>query len=52
MDLKKVERVYTSYAGVYDQIFGKVFRSGVPRQSAPGRRGSSQVMRDSEDSWI
>jgi phosphatidylethanolamine/phosphatidyl-N-methylethanolamine N-methyltransferase len=32
MDLKKVERVYTSYAGVYDQIFGKVFHEG--RESA------------------
>ncbi len=31
MDLKKIERVYTSYAGVYDQIFGKVFHEG--RQS-------------------
>jgi phosphatidylethanolamine/phosphatidyl-N-methylethanolamine N-methyltransferase len=32
MDLKKVERVYTSYAGVYDHIFGKVFHEG--RESA------------------
>ncbi len=32
MDLAKVERVYTSYAGVYDQIFGKVFHEG--RESA------------------
>src|SRR5215217_1299688 len=32
MDLKKVERVYTSYAGVYDQIFGRVFHEG--RESA------------------
>lgn len=32
MDLKKIERVYTSYAGVYDQIFGKVFHEG--RESA------------------
>ncbi|MGQ0811015.1 MAG: class I SAM-dependent methyltransferase [Nitrospiraceae bacterium] len=32
MDLQKVERVYTSYAGVYDQIFGKVFHEG--RESA------------------
>ena len=23
MDIAKVERVYTSYSGVYDQIFGK-----------------------------
>ena len=28
MDLEKIERVYTSYAGVYDQIFGKVFHEG------------------------
>ncbi|RMH35489.1 MAG: methyltransferase domain-containing protein [Nitrospirae bacterium] len=26
MDLKKVERVYTTYAGVYDQTFGRVFQ--------------------------
>ena len=32
MDLKKVERVYTSYAGVYDRVFGKVFHEG--RESA------------------
>lgn len=32
MDLKKVEKVYTSYAGVYDRIFGKVFHEG--RESA------------------
>ncbi len=32
MDLQKIERVYTSYAGVYDQIFGKVFHEG--RESA------------------
>jgi len=32
MDLKKIERVYTSYAGVYDHIFGKVFHEG--RESA------------------
>ena len=25
MDPKKVERVYSAYAGVYDQIFGKIF---------------------------
>ena len=31
MDLAKVERVYTSYAKVYDRIFGKVFHEG--RQS-------------------
>ncbi len=28
MDLAKVERVYTSYAGIYDRIFGKVFHEG------------------------
>ena len=28
MDLAKIERVYTSYAGVYDRIFGKVFHEG------------------------
>jgi phosphatidylethanolamine/phosphatidyl-N-methylethanolamine N-methyltransferase len=32
MDLAKVERVYTSYAGIYDKIFGKVFHEG--RESA------------------
>lgn len=32
MDLNKIERVYTSYAGVYDQIFGRVFHEG--RESA------------------
>ena len=32
MDLAKVERVYTSYAGVYDRIFGRVFHEG--RESA------------------
>ena len=32
MDLHKVERVYTSYASVYDKIFGKVFHEG--RESA------------------
>ncbi len=32
MDLNKIERVYTSYAGFYDQIFGKVFHEG--RESA------------------
>ena len=31
MDLAKVERVYTSYAKIYDRIFGKVFNEG--RQS-------------------
>jgi phosphatidylethanolamine/phosphatidyl-N-methylethanolamine N-methyltransferase len=31
MDLKTIERVYTSYAGVYDHIFGRVFDEG--RQS-------------------
>lgn len=32
MDLQKVERVYTSYARIYDRIFGKVFHEG--RESA------------------
>jgi phosphatidylethanolamine/phosphatidyl-N-methylethanolamine N-methyltransferase len=32
MDLEKVERVYSSYASVYDLIFGKVFHEG--RESA------------------
>ncbi len=32
MDLQKVERVYSTYAGVYDQIFGKIF--GQSRESA------------------
>lgn len=32
MDLHKIERLYTSYARVYDQIFGKVFHEG--RESA------------------
>src|SRR4030066_356121 len=32
MDLAKIERVYTSYAGIYDRIFGKVFHEG--RESA------------------
>ena len=43
MDLKKVERVYSSYASVYDQTFGKVFQQsreaavrGLPVQ--PGDR--------------
>jgi len=31
MDLAKVERVYTSYAKIYDKVFGKVFHEG--RQS-------------------
>ena len=31
MDLAKIERVYTSYAKIYDRIFGKVFHEG--RQS-------------------
>jgi len=25
MDLEKIERVYSNYAGVYDQIFGRIF---------------------------
>lgn len=32
MDLKQIERVYTSYAGIYDRLFGKVFHEG--RESA------------------
>jgi phosphatidylethanolamine/phosphatidyl-N-methylethanolamine N-methyltransferase len=32
MDLNKIERVYTTYAGFYDRIFGKVFHEG--RESA------------------
>jgi phosphatidylethanolamine/phosphatidyl-N-methylethanolamine N-methyltransferase len=32
MDLEKVERVYTGYAGVYDQIFGRIFHES--RESA------------------
>ena len=32
MDLKKVERVYSTYASVYDQTFGKVFQQS--RESA------------------
>ncbi|MFO0774800.1 MAG: methyltransferase domain-containing protein [Nitrospiraceae bacterium] len=32
MDLKQVEGVYNSYAGVYDRVFGKVFHEG--RESA------------------
>ncbi len=32
MELRKVERVYSTYAGVYDQIFGKIF--GESRESA------------------
>ena len=28
MDRNKIERLYTAYAGVYDQIFGKVFHEG------------------------
>jgi phosphatidylethanolamine/phosphatidyl-N-methylethanolamine N-methyltransferase len=32
MDLEKVERVYSNYAGVYDQIFGRIFHES--RESA------------------
>lgn len=32
MDLQKVERVYSNYAGVYDQIFGRIFHES--RESA------------------
>ncbi len=43
MDLEKVERVYSNYAAVYDQIFGKIFhesRESAVRQlkPAPGER--------------
>ena len=32
MDPNKIERVYTTYAGFYDKVFGKVFHEG--RESA------------------
>ena len=32
MDLEGLERVYTGYAGVYDQIFGRIFHES--RESA------------------
>src|SRR5919112_2904338 len=35
MDLEKLERVYTGYAGVYDQIFGRIFHES--RESAVRR---------------
>jgi phosphatidylethanolamine/phosphatidyl-N-methylethanolamine N-methyltransferase len=35
MDLEKVERVYSNYAGVYDHIFGKIFHES--RESAVRR---------------
>ncbi|MBI4400539.1 MAG: methyltransferase domain-containing protein [Nitrospirae bacterium] len=35
MDLKKVERVYSNYARVYDQIFGRIFHES--RESAVRR---------------
>lgn len=35
MDLQKVERVYSNYAGVYDQIFGRIFHES--RESAVRR---------------
>jgi len=35
MDLEKVERVYSNYAGVYDQIFGRIFHES--RESAVRR---------------
>jgi phosphatidylethanolamine/phosphatidyl-N-methylethanolamine N-methyltransferase len=28
MDLNKIERVYTTYAGFYDRVFGRVFHEG------------------------
>ncbi|MER3423568.1 MAG: SAM-dependent methyltransferase [Nitrospiraceae bacterium] len=43
MDLQKVERVYSNYAGIYDHIFGKIFhesREAAVRQLnvKPGER--------------
>jgi phosphatidylethanolamine/phosphatidyl-N-methylethanolamine N-methyltransferase len=35
MDLEKIERVYSNYAGVYDQIFGRIFHES--RESAVRR---------------
>jgi phosphatidylethanolamine/phosphatidyl-N-methylethanolamine N-methyltransferase len=35
MDLEKIERVYTNYAGVYDHIFGRIFHES--RESAVKR---------------
>ncbi len=35
MDLQKVERVYSNYAGVYDHIFGRIFHES--RESAVRR---------------
>ncbi len=35
MDLRKVERVYSNYAGVYDHIFGRIFHES--RESAVRR---------------
>jgi len=35
MDLEKIERVYTNYAGVYDHIFGRIFHES--RESAVRR---------------
>ena len=37
MDLEKIERVYSNYAGVYDQIFGRIFHES--RESAVRRLG-------------
>ncbi len=43
MDLKKIERVYSAYSGIYDQIFGRIFhesREAAVRelQVKPGER--------------
>lgn len=40
MDLEKVERVYSNYASVYDQIFGKIFHES--RESAVRRLNVAQ----------
>ncbi len=40
MDLEKVEKVYSTYAGVYDQIFGRIFHES--RESAVRRLSVAQ----------
>jgi phosphatidylethanolamine/phosphatidyl-N-methylethanolamine N-methyltransferase len=40
MDIQKVERVYSNYAGVYDQIFGRIFHES--RESAVRRLNVKQ----------
>ncbi|MEW6543894.1 MAG: methyltransferase domain-containing protein [Nitrospirota bacterium] len=37
MDLEKVERVYSNYAGFYDQVFGRIFHES--REAAVRRLG-------------